>query len=370
MYNERKGCLKMRESIFTGFPGFIASQLIRRSIAEGSSVSAIVLPSEMEKAQKEAEKIQNESGCGPIRLMAGDITKSGLGLSAADAEFIRKQQSVVFWHLAAIYDLAVPRAIAWKVNVEGTGHVNDFIETIPGLQRYMYFSTAYVAGKREGTLYENELIRPDQFKNFYEETKYEAEVLVNGLKSKVPLTIIRPGIVRGDSKTGKTIKFDGPYFFLNMIDRVRKLPFIPYLGSSVSFINVVPIDYILDASMYISTLPEAAGKTLHLTDPKPHPVEEVYRKMVAEMTGKFPKSRLPHKAAEISLSVPAVRKFLGVEKETLDYLTWQASFDTSTAQELLRGSGIQCADFLESMPAMVRFYEEHKKDKKNHIAIR
>jgi nucleoside-diphosphate-sugar epimerase len=360
----------MTESLFTGFPGFIASQLIRRSIAKGHSVSAIVLPSEMEKAQKEARKIQDETGSNSIRLVSGDITKNGLGLSEADTEHILRMENVIFWHLAAIYDLAVPRDIAWKVNVEGTGQVIEFLKAISGLERFMYFSTAYVAGKREGTIYENELIRPNQFKNFYEETKFEAEVLVDGMKEKVPLTILRPGIVRGHSKTGETIKFDGPYFFLNMIHRVRKLPLIPYLGNSASFINVVPIDYILDVGMYLSSLPEAAGKTLHLTDPKPHPVEEVYRKMVVEMTGKSPKSRLPHKAAEISLSVPAIRKFLGVEKETLDYLTWHASFDTATVQELLAGSGIQCADFLETMPAMVRFYEEHKKDKKFHVAIR
>lgn len=360
----------MKESVFTGFPGFIASQLIRRSIANGHSVTAIVLPSEMEKAEMEAAKIHNETGSEPIRLLAGDITKKDLGMSEEDTRYIQGRGRVIFWHLAAIYDLAVPREIAWKVNVEGTKNVADFIPAIPALERFMYFSTAYVAGKREGTLLEDELVRPQQFKNFYEETKFEAELLVEQLKKQVPLTIIRPGIVRGHSRTGETIKFDGPYFFLNMINRVRKLPFIPYLGQSSAFINVVPIDYILDASIYLSTLPKAAGKTVHLTDPAPHPVEEVYRKMVIEMTGKPPKARLPYKAAEISLSAPPIRKYLGVEKETLDYLTWQAHFDTRVAQELLQGSGIRCADFLESMPEMVRFYEKHKKDKKYHIAIR
>lgn len=360
----------MKESVFTGFPGFIASQLIRRSIADGHSVTAIVLPTEMEKAEKEAVKIQNETGSEPIQLIAGDITKGDLGLSEADSHYVQGRAEVIFWHLAAIYDLAVPREIAWKVNVEGTKNVVDFIGMIPDLRRFMYFSTAYVAGKREGILLEDELIRPEQFKNFYEETKFEAELLVEELKKQIPVTIIRPGIVRGHSLTGETIKFDGPYFFLNMINRVRKLPFIPYLGHSTSFINVVPVDYILDASIYLSTLPKAAGKTVHLTDPAPHPVEEVYRMMVVEMTGKPPKSRLPFKAAEISLAAPAIRKYLGVEKETLDYLTWQAHFDTRVAQELLQGSGIRCADFLETMPEMVRFYEKHKKDKKYHIAIR
>lgn len=358
----------MKEIVFTGFPGFIASQLIRAMAAKENGIAAIVLPAEMEKAKKEAGEIQRLFNCEPIRLMQGDITKEGLGLNEEDTAFL-KEKEVVFWHLAAIYDLAVPRNIAWKVNVEGTRSVNQFVSALPNLKRYLYFSTAYVAGDREGTLYETELVRPENFKNFYEETKFEAELLVEAMKAELPVTIIRPGIVRGDSETGETIKFDGPYFFLNMIDRLRKLPFIPYIGKSTAFINVVPIDYLLKASVYLSEHSAAEGQTIHLTDPHPHPVEEVFRKMVQEKTGKPPKMRLPHKLAAVSLKSVALQRFLGVEAETLDYLTWNARFDTVNAQRLLEGTAIECADFLETIPAMVKFYELHKYDKKFHVKI-
>ncbi len=358
----------MKEVVFTGFPGFIASQLIQKHAQQDEAISAIILSSERAKAEKEAERIQKETNCRPIKLIEGDITRIGLGLADADKEYLEKKE-VTFWHLAAIYDLAVPRDLAWKVNVEGTLHVNDFVAALPLVERYVYFSTAYVAGNREGTIYENELKRPQAFKNFYEETKFEAELLVNEMKKEVPVTIIRPGIVRGHSVTGETIKFDGPYFFLNLIDRVKFLPIIPFVGRSKSYINVVPVDYILDASIYLSKSEAAIGQTIHLTDPNPHPVEEVYRGMVHLMTGKNPKGRLPHNLAKASLSIAAVRKGLGVEIETLDYLTWSADFDTQNAERLLKGSGIHCADFLVTMPAMVNFYNMHKKDKNFQIPI-
>lgn len=360
----------MTEAVFTGFPGFIASQLIRKSIEQDKErgVTAIILASEREKAEKEALRIQEETGCRKIRLMEGDITKTGLGLQTEDLHFLENEQ-IIFWHLAAVYDLAVPRELAWRVNVEGTKHVNDFVAGLSGLLRYIYFSTAYVAGSREGVLREDELIRPGKFKNFYEETKFEAELLVDDLKKDFPVTIIRPGIVRGHSKTGETIKFDGPYFFLNMIDSIRTLPVIPFIGKSSSYINVVPIDYILEASIYLSTLEAAKGETVHLTDPNPHPVEEVYRAMVYHLAGKTPKGRLPKKMAALGLKNKAIRRMLGVEMETLDYMDWPASFDTSVANRLLRDSGIQCADFLETMPEMVAFYKLHKKDKNFHITI-
>ncbi|ANU10382.1 hypothetical protein A1A1_15253 [Planococcus antarcticus DSM 14505] len=358
----------MTEVVFTGFPGFIASQLIRQHAQQNESISAIILSSERSKAEEEAKRIQNETNCPTIKLIEGDITKVGLGLSEIDKEYL-KGKKVTFWHLAAIYDLAVPRNLAWKVNVEGTRHVNEFIAELSNLKRYVYFSTAYVAGNQEGTIYEDQLKRPEAFKNFYEETKFEAELLVDEMKKTVPVTIIRPGIVRGHSVTGETIKFDGPYFFLNLIDQIKFLPIIPFVGRSKSYINVVPIDYILEASSYLSTLEAAAGQTVHLTDPNPHPVEEVYRSMVYLMTGKNPNGRMPHSLAKLSLSIALVRRALGVEKETLDYLTWSADFDTRNVERLLAGSGIRCADFLETMPAMVQFYNLYKKDKKFQIPI-
>lgn len=354
--------------VFTGFPGFIATRLMESCARKGWGLAAIVLPSEMEKAQKQAFIIEEKTGCGAIRLLPGDITVEGLALSSEDRCWLESQQ-LIFWHLAAIYDLAVPENIAKKVNILGTQNVNSLVKTLDGLERYMYFSTAYVAGTREGLLLEDELIRPKAFKNHYEETKFEAERLVQQLKPQVPTTIIRPGIVRGHSMSGETSKFDGPYFFLNMIDRMKHFPVIPYIGRTQSTINVVPVDYILEASVYLSVLEKAESSTVHLTDPNPHPVEEVYRAMVYEMTGKYPKGRIPKKLAAFSMRAPIIRKYLGVEAETLDYMDWPAQFDTQNAQSLLEGSGIRPADFLETIPAMVAFYNEHKEDQKYHVTI-
>lgn len=361
----------MRTHFFTGFPGFIATQLIKGLICQGEveKFYAIVQPGQTDRAKEKVDSIMEEMMIEiPFEIMVGDITKPDLGL---DQEWLAKlfAETLTVWHLAAIYDLAVKAEIAWEVNVEGTRQVNEFVLRHPSIVRYMYFSTAYVAGKREGLLLETELIRPDTFKNHYEETKFEAELLVEVLKKEVAVTIIRPGIVRGHSKTGETIKFDGPYFFMNMIDRLKWMPIIPYVGKSKACINVVPIDYIIDASIYLSCLGKAAGKTVHLTDPSPHLIEDVYRAMALELTGKHPKGRLPRIFAEKGLTSIRLQRKLGVEAETLDYLTWNATFDTSLAEELLESSGIRCADFIESIPAMTTFYNQHKNNVDFHIQI-
>lgn len=361
----------MKVHFFTGFPGFISSQLIRALFQkkQAQQVITIVLAGETIKAHKEKNKILEDFPDCSIRIVEGDITLPNLGLENQIIKEIVPQIEVL-WHLAAIYDLAVPRDIAWKVNVHGTTMVNDFVRTLPNIQRYMYFSTAYVAGTREGILRENELIRPRAFKNNYEETKYEAEHRVEDLKSEIPLTIIRPGIVRGHSQTGETIKFDGPYFFLNLVERLKGLPFIPYIGQTSSTINVVPVDYIINASTFLVSEQSAEGKTLHLTDPNPHPVQEVYRTMVKLVTNSYPKGRLPFTLAKLSLQIPFIRKKLGVEQETLDYLTWNASFDTTETYHILQKGGITCPDFIQTMPKMIEFYLAHKEEKSYQIQIK
>ena len=85
--------------------------------------------------------------------------------------------------------------------------------------------------------------------------------------------------------------------------------------------------------------------------------------MVFELTGKNPKGRFPRPLAEKGLTSKRLQRKLGVEVETLDYLTWNASFDTTIAEQLLQDSGIHCADFIRSIPMMVCFYNENKSNR-------
>ncbi|MEH7306122.1 SDR family oxidoreductase [Neobacillus drentensis] len=358
---------------FTGFPGFICNQLIREVLKrnnDNGTFYVLVLPDMVEKAINESTAIISEYGLeqSSFNIIVGDITKPFLAITDEVQEVLQQRVTHVF-HLAAIYDLAVPRDIAQRVNVNGTENVNEWVKRLPNLVRYIYFSTAYVVGNREGTLYETELIAPSSFKNHYEETKYEAEVLVEKLKSEVPVTIIRPGIVKGHSHTGETIKFDGPYFIMNFMDRLKFLPLIPRLGKGEAYVNLVPVDYIIQATTYLSQLDKASGKTYHLTDPHPYRASEIYEIIMQEMLNKKPKGMVPLKLGKWFLSFKPVRKYLGVEKEALDYFTWQGSFDCTQAVTDLKDSEISCPDFKDGMKPMASFYLKQKDNPAFQIKI-
>jgi thioester reductase-like protein len=82
---------------------------------------------------------------------------------------------------------------------------------LPDLRRLHYVSTCYVSGRWAGIFRETDLVKGQRFNNFYEETKYLAEVAVAAARDNgLPTTIYRPSVVGGDSTTGATQKYDGP----------------------------------------------------------------------------------------------------------------------------------------------------------------
>ncbi|MEH6941325.1 SDR family oxidoreductase [Bacillus sp. JJ722] len=356
---------------FTGFPGFLATRLIKGMLKRDECFERaylLVLPALQDQAKKNAHQIEQELNLssGTLHVVVGDITKPNLDL---ETSFDREKVTHVF-HLAAIYDLAVPKDIAYTINVTGTKLVNDWVLTLSNIQRYIYFSTAYVAGTREGVLLETELVKPPSFKNYYEETKYEAEVLVEALKQQVPTTIIRPGIVKGHSLTGETVKFDGPYFILNTLRAIGSLPFKPYIGKSTSKINLVPVDFVIEATSYLALYEQGAGKTYHLTDPNPYSATEIYEMLVQEMYKVKPKGVIPISWCKAFLSLAPIRKFLYTEQETIDYFTWKGHFDSRIAQEDLLKANIVCPDFKAGVKVMVQYYKQHENNPNYHVQIR
>src|SRR5690606_3580229 len=146
----------MNYSFFiTGFPGFLASSLIKQMIQDHRDdiqhMYLLILPSQKELAKSTLDEIINQTGVSTelFIIAEGDITKQDIGLGTAILETLSKQITHVF-HLAAIYDLAVPKDIAYEVNVNGTKNVNKWLTKLRNLKRYIYYSTAYVSGKREG----------------------------------------------------------------------------------------------------------------------------------------------------------------------------------------------------------------------------
>jgi thioester reductase-like protein len=347
--------------LVTGFPGFIGGRLVEALLGDApeSHVVALVEPRMADKARDLAERLDG----GRIEVLPGDITKRHLGLADADYERLAAELTAVY-HLAAVYDLAVPLEIATRVNVDGTGNVLALCEACERLERLHYVSTAYVAGVRKGHVYEHELALGQRFKNHYESTKFQAEVWVREAMDKVPTTIYRPAIVVGDSRTGETPKFDGPYYMLRVISRaVRWRQPIPRFGRAEAPFNVVPVDFIIDAMTTADDAPELVGSTLHLVDPEPVSAAQVFDLLALEYAGRTSAYRLPPRLVAAALRLPAVRRlFSGAPPQSIRYLNHPVYFDTRAARELLEPRGVRCPRLEEYVGPLVKFFREHEDD--------
>lgn len=346
-------------SLLTGFPGFIGTRLARKLLADDSAVKiiAIVEPKMADRARQVAAEFGKR-----LEVVEGDITDPKLGFSDEQyADLAKKVRRV--YHLAAIYDLAVPESIAIKVNVDGTKHVLDFCRACENLDRHHYISTCYVAGKRKGLVLESELDEGQEFKNHYESTKFAAEMLVRESMKDIPTTVYRPGIVVGDSKTGDTQKFDGPYFILWFIHRMRQFGLtVGSMGTDDATFNAVPVDYIVDAIAACTGDPRTAGETLALADPNPLTTRQFVGLLSRTYVQRDPKGpAIPDFVMRPFLAIKPIRAFYGgTPFQSLVFLHHPVKYDTTAASKHLGRNGLACPGFHEYVPVMVDFFDQHK----------
>lgn len=350
-----------RESIFvTGFPGFIASRLVERLASTETQFFLLVQPHFVERAMDEIESISEVTDT-PLEnyvIVEGDITQPRLGIEPDDFETIRYETTDIF-HLAAAYDLAVAKDVAFSVNLEGTKNVNEFARTVTDLKRYNYISTCYVAGKREGTILETELEHDAGFRNYYEETKYLAEMEVERLKKELAITIHRPSVVVGDSKTGETAKYDGIYYLIKYLMKAPSVLRLLNVGNEKVRLNLVPVDFVVEAIVALSRDAKAVGKTVAIADPSPLTTEELFDVIAEDLTGRKSEFHPPVKLANWFLNTPISPPITGLPHSGVPYFFLSQLYDTSVANELLNKHGIVCPRFPDYVGHLLDFVEEN-----------
>lgn len=350
----------MPTHFFTGFPGFLGSELVPRVLARsgGDDVVCLIQPKFAGLARQRVQEIEAREPrfAGRIRLFEGDITRPGLGLS----EIPRGITEV--WHLAAVYDLSVRRGVGMKVNVEGTRNVLDFAEGCEGLARFQYVSTCYVSGRYPGIFRETDLAKGQAFNNFYEETKFLAEVDVQErMKKGLPATIYRPAIVVGDSHTGATQKYDGPYFAIRWLLKQPGIALMPVVGDAHrTRLNLVPRDFVIGAIAHLSGEEKSLGKVYQLADPEPLTIDEIL-KAVARATGRIVvRLPLPVGVAKAAIDwLPGVYRLMQIPSAAIDYFVHPTYYDASNTVADLAGTSLQVPPLRSYLPTLVSFMRVH-----------
>ncbi len=331
-----------RPILLTGATGFVGMAVLARLLAAGHEVHCLVRAADDADADARLRAVLRRVQApttGRAVAIAGDLTAPRLGLGERHDELAARVGTVI--HSAASIAFDLPLGEARAINVEGTKRVLDFAAAVPGLQRVAYVSTAYVAGDRRGTVYEDEH-RAGRFRNSYERSKHEAEAVVRG--SSLPWTIVRPSIIVGESTTGWTASFNVLYAPLRAfsVGAYRVIP-----ARRRAPVDVVPVDYVADAVAALARHPEAVGETFHVTaGAQASSVGEI----MALTSGRFdhPNPRVVPPRAYRRLIHPFVmrrvasstRRLLGRSEVYFPYFAMRLRFDDARTRALLEPMGI------------------------------
>lgn len=257
----------------TGATGFLGGKLIKNLISNTEN-ELYVLVRDIKKSEKMVSEFK-ESEQDRIHLIKGDITKHLCGLTERDLLRISNEIDV-FYHIAALvkFDLELREELV-NINYNGTQHALDLALSLNS-RKFFYISTAYTVGKNSiglESLYDDSV----EYNNPYEESKVKAEHLVHSNNKRMEVSIFRPSIIVGDSKTGEADSQYTLYGFMRALDVFKKRFMrrntvsnerIRLMGSGSGTSNLIPVDYVSDIlSLAVS---KAKKDTIYnITNPNP-----------------------------------------------------------------------------------------------------
>ena len=193
---------------------------------------------------------------------------------------------------------------------------------------------------------------------------------MDALKAELPVTIHRPSVVCGDSRTGETAKYDGVYYLINYLRMWPRLLSLANIGNDDVRLNIVPVDFVVEAMAALARAERAAGATVQLADPEPLTTRELFDTVAGVMTGRASRLTVPAPLVRTSLTLPLSDALTKLPHSGVPYFFIKQTYDTARADELLRPHGVRCPPFPTYAAALVRFVEQHPKVVKEEVRVR
>ncbi|MFH9298446.1 SDR family oxidoreductase [Streptomyces sp. NPDC017520] len=276
----------------TGATGFLGLRLLRRLLATHRSVT-VLAHAGSGNALHRITRFFELTGSpeaflgrlpGRLRVVETDLALPRLGLSARTFQRLADGLGEI-WHSAGSINLEGDLPQLRPTNVEGTRHVLELAAAGRGAPLIRHVSTAFVAGaRRTGVAYEDELDAPDGFENAYEQSKYEAELLVHGWSREHgrPALVLRPGILVTDRPPHPEL----PSHPLQVVERILRDALgaagsgdrlrVRTVGHPHGRLNLLQVEHAADVMVRLAGLTPSGGvDTYHVVHDRDVPVPTV-----------------------------------------------------------------------------------------------
>ncbi len=350
--------------LLTGFPSLAARKMAEELLrASSKTLVHAVVHGKYEAEAREARDTLPFGERQRLILVEGDAAAMDLGLSGSEFKGLAKEVDIIH-HMAQVSYLGAEKKLAEQVNLGGAREILEMAEACRSLRCLVFHSTAQVSGDRTGLVLEEELDKGQGFKNPVDESLARAEKRMRASMKKLPICVVRPTIIVGDSKTGEVDRFDGPYFLILLIVTSPPEVPLPIPGRSDTPLHLVPVDYVVRAARAIGRHPQAPGRTFHIGDPSPLSIKRVVD-LVANAGGRgMPRGFIPANLTKALLRTPGIDRLAKSPRAFLDAIATPVSYSFANTSSLLADSDVACPPLESYVDRLVDYVQHRLREKR------
>jgi thioester reductase-like protein len=306
-----------------------------------------------------------------VEALHGDVSLPKFALDDTAYQSLCRECTHIV-HSAGNVRMNLPIEQARHSSVDSAQNIIDFAQHCPRLEKVEFVSTVGVGGRTNGTVPEDWILTTRGFHNTYEQAKAEAEDTIQGaLERGLPLTVHRPSMVVGDTRSGRIIHFQIFYHLCEFLCGRRTLGLAP--GFGVARLDIVPADYVAKAIAWSSTTTATTGRIIHsCSGPEMalplEPLRENVRRAFRSAGRRLPPViNLPTGVFRallngVSVFMPAeTRRAIKTLPVFLDYLATEQTFANSRTQALLSAAGLGLPAPSTYLDKVLNYYLENSR---------
>lgn len=365
----------------TGATGAVGSALVPALLADGQSRLCLLV-----RAPDNAELRQRLEGLfafwqlgggeeqarARVSALVGDVTAPRFGLDEPGYKQLAQTCTHIV-HSAGAVRMNLPIDEARRSSVGSARNIVALARASQAsgqLRKVEFVSTVGVLGRSPGVLREGWITEARGFHNTYEAAKGEAEDYLRGeIDGGLPVTVHRPSMVVGDSRTGRIVRHQVFYHLCDFLSGRRTRGLHPRLGAMR--LDTIPADYVGSAIAWSSRQPDMAGRILHLCSGPEGSIPLVRLKAMVESIIRQRGVALPRAvsipprlfrllARLLELAVDdRTRRALRTLPVFLDYLESDQGFANARSVETLAAAGIAWPAPDDYLPTVLgRYYAD------------
>jgi len=351
----------MKTILVTGASGFIGRFLLKELLQKGHKVFALLRQPEQQLVTLKTWLSQQQVDTSQLQAIYGDLSQANAGISADDWQTM--QQVTVIYHTAALFAWNLEVNTARQINVTGVLTLLKLAQQHLQIERVVQVS-GYMLSIEQNIRQlgiNNEGKHPDWLQVYrqvgvYEASKIEAHFAIKrwATEENIPLTVIHPATVIGDSQTGELASTQG--FYQSLVDLFAgKLTAVP-AGQGYR-LPLVSVDYVTRFLANVIDYNQSIGQEYVLADNKTPDLKTVLTICARSVNVVPPRFVVPIPILRILLKSSWVAQTTGLSTEILHFFR-QESLSVDTANQLAMKMGLSQVDLTQALAKTTQFVQK------------